>query len=410
MQGTSILSTINLISSCEMSSVPRPIWSNSHASGFAIIISNDYATTPGLDTLKGTHKDSQRMEEAFKSLNIATFKVHNITKLRLVGLLNGTAQYETYPEGSKCIAFVFSGHGLDSTHIYMQDGQLMHITNEIIQPLLPSRAPHIGTIPKLFFIDACRGSRDITPVVVSKSAGGAVLETHQKGGTDATLQLPPEGNFLVAYSTMPEYRAYEMKGDGGVWMTTLAEKLRTSQDYVEVILSDVRKELLQKYQSPGWTARMQQPETLSRLNEKVCLAQGVKQIGRQAVFTDGATAGKGSVSSPAFSYKVLVRVILLISITLAVGSNYPSLTQKSAKHPGHFRGLLNQISQRDELTSLGYAEIENRNEKGNLVGFTGVVTFTHQGIPKKFKSRGVHATKSSAQESAAEEAFNTIGE
>ena len=68
------------------------------------------------------------------------------------------------------------------------------------------------------------------------------------------------------------------------------------------------------------------------------------------------------------------------------------------------------MSQCNELTYLSYAEIKVKNEKGNVVGFTGVVTFTHQGIQRKFKSRGVHTTKSSAYESAAEEAFNAIGE
>ena len=103
-------------------------------------------------------------------------------------------------------------------------------------------------------------------------------------------------------------------------------------------------------------------------------------------------------------------MILLISISHAVGSHYPSVTQKSPKHPGHFRGLLNQMSQRNELTNLDYDDNEVKNEKGNVVGFTGSVTFTHQGIQRKFKSRGVHTTKSSAYESAAEEAFNAIGE
>ena len=88
-----------------------------HASGFAIIISNDYANTPGLETLKGTHKDSQRMEDAFKSLNIATHKAHNITKFQLKALLNDATRCKEYPEGSKCIAFVLSGHGLDSNLI-----------------------------------------------------------------------------------------------------------------------------------------------------------------------------------------------------------------------------------------------------------------------------------------------------
>ena len=145
----------------EPSYIAGVIRSSPRASGFAIIISNDYDTTCGLATLKGTHKDSQRMDDTFKSLDIATLKLSNITKPQLIALLSQAAQCKEYSEKSKCIAFVFSGHGLDSTQIYMQDGKLVHITNEIIQPLLPSRAPHIGTIPKLFFIDACRGSKDI---------------------------------------------------------------------------------------------------------------------------------------------------------------------------------------------------------------------------------------------------------
>ena len=386
------------------------IRSNPRANGVAIIISNDYATTPGLDTLKGTHKDAERMEGAFKSLNITTYRASNVTKFKLVSLLNEAAQCKEYPRESRCISFVFSGHGLDSNQIYMQDGKLVHIANEIIQPLLPMRAPHISTVPKLFFLDACRGSRDITPVVVPRSAGGAVQEIHQKGGIDATLKVPPLGNFLVAFSTMPEYRSYEMTGEGGVWMTTLAEKLRTSQDYVEVILSDVRKELLEKYQEAGWTSRMQQPETLSRLNEKVCLAQDIKSIGGQVAFANGRTTGKGSPSLPAHSYyKVL---ILLISIALAVGPSFltqPPATQKSPQHPGHFRGLLNQLFQGNKITSPHVYTETSTVDEPNVVRFIGVATFTHQGTPKRFTSRGVHTTKVSALESAAEQAYITIG-
>ena len=390
-------------------SLTEVIRSNPRANGVAIIVSNDYATTPGLDTLKGTHKDAERMEGAFKSLNITTYRASNTTKFQLGALLNEAAQCRGYPRESRCIAFVFSGHGLDSNQIYMQDGYPMNLMSEIIHPLLPLKAPHIVTIPKLFFIDACRGSRDITPVVVPRSAGGAVQEIHQKGGTDASLQVPPEGNFLVAFSTMPEYRSYEMKGEGGVWMTTLAEKLRTSQDYVEIILSDVRKELLEKYQSPGWTARMQQPETLSRLNEKVCLARDIKSIGGQAAFANGRTTGKGSASLPAHSYyKVL---ILFMSIALAVGPSFltqPPATQKSPQHPGHFRGLLNQLFQGNKITSPAYTETSTVDEV-NVVRFIGVVTFSHQGTPKRFTSRGVHTNKVSALESAAEQAYITIG-
>ena len=94
--------------------------------------------------------------------------------------------------------------------------------------------------------------------------------------------------------------------------------------------AEAKEQAARKLQEAVWTARMQQPETLSRLNEKVCLARDIKSIGRQAAFANGRTTGKGSASLPAHSYyKVL---ILLIPIALAVGPSFltqPPATQKS---------------------------------------------------------------------------------
>ena len=173
--------------------------------------------------------------------------------------------------------------------------------------------------------------------------------------------------------------------------------------------AEAKEQAARKLQEAGWTSRMQQPETLSRLNEKVCLARDIKSIGGQAAFANGRTTGIGSPSLPAHSYyKVL---ILLISIALAVGPSFltqPPATQKSPQHPGHFRGLLNQLFQGNKITSPAYTETSTVDE-ANVVRFIGVVTFTHQVNPKKFTSRGVHTTKVSAHESAAEQAYITIG-
>ena len=39
----------------------------------------------------------------------------------------------------------------------------------------------------------------------------------KKGGTDATIQVLAEGNFLVAHSTMPGRQSYELKGESGIF-------------------------------------------------------------------------------------------------------------------------------------------------------------------------------------------------
>ena len=259
------------------SPVAEAIRTNPSASGLAVIISNDYGTTPGLQVLSGTTEDGKRMTSAFKFLKFATLWRQNATGHELMQLLSELSCYRNYPQSYKCIALVFSGHGLDANHLYMQDGSLIKVNN-VVEALLPKQAPQIGSIPKLFFIDACRGKRVLSneAVVVPRHSGitEKVQEILQRGASDETLHVPPKGNFLVAYSTMPDYQSYEVKGKGGVWMTSLAERLCTSSDSVQDILSEVNKDLMRKFQEPETRPFMTQPEYISRLHGKLCLWPG----------------------------------------------------------------------------------------------------------------------------------------
>ena len=270
-------------------SVGEVIRNNPQASGFAIIISNDYASYPKLETLRGTAKDAEKIHSTFQVLNIATHSVRNVRKPDLTALLSEAAECKYYPEHSKCIAFVFSGHGYDGNHIYMQDGNLMKI-EDIVRPFLPGSAPMIGNIPKLFLIDACRGDQQLQAAVIPRAGGGKL----RKGGTDVTLQVPAEGNFLVAHSTMPGFQSYELKGEGGIWMAAVAKKLRTSQESVEDVLTEVNEELMEKYQTPEWRHCMQQPEKVSRLNRRVYLSPRAPQPVPTKVECTGPQASPGA--------------------------------------------------------------------------------------------------------------------
>ena len=73
------------------------------------------------------------------------------------------------------------------------------------------------------------------------------------------------------------------------------------------------------------------------------------------------------------------------------------------KCSGFYRGQLHQLSQRGEEKHMQYEERDHDK------GFTAAVTFMQQGSLKKFQSRGVHTSKSSADESAAECAVSRIG-
>lgn len=231
--------------------VIQVIQENQTANGLAVIISNSYDDCRTLETLSGTKTDGERMKCSFQMLNFSTYHQHNLPKGATMELLHHVVDHRRFPSSYKRIVFVFSGHGGADHKLYTGDGETVKVS-DILSAFLPERAPLNGSIPKLFFIDACRGKKANAGVMVPRS--GKEIET---------LVIPEQGNFLVAYSTLPDYLSYEERAKGGIWITVLAEKLCHRDASIHDILTEVNKELLNKYQKPSYAGFMQQPEFLS---------------------------------------------------------------------------------------------------------------------------------------------------
>ena len=165
------------------------------------------------------------------------------------------------------IAFVFSGNG-DENIIYAHDGAVG--TNQVYEPLQPKNAPHLADIPKLFFIDACRGTIDDKGIV---ARGKIVLP-----------RKPSYGNYILAYSTMPSMHAYETEEDGGLWMNIVSKELRTSHKSVLDALTDVNGELLKEFHCRHYTS-CQQPVLESTVHETVKLLEEAEELGKNQLHT-----------------------------------------------------------------------------------------------------------------------------
>ena len=260
-------------------SVADVVKRNPSKRGLAIIVTNDYSTRDaGLSPLDGPKKDGARMRDVFNQLKIATIWRKNVRHDELAALLFEVASLSSCPQSYETISFVFSGHGLETGEVFLQDGSKMHV-QEIVHFLLPQNARNIGNIPKLFFIDACRGAASTEAVLVPRSAGGPDVQrghllrrgVSERGGSDVkTVLVPHDGNTLVAYSTTTKKKAMESE-EGGIWMKKLALKLVQSKESIETVLTEVREDLIKDYQDPQWKGNMQLPETVSHLCKPVYL-------------------------------------------------------------------------------------------------------------------------------------------
>ena len=255
------------------------IESSDRARGLAVIVTNDYTAPqpclekdqPPLLPLNGTEKDGKSMSDAFQQLGFVVHWERNISADRFMGLIHEATSFPNMYHRTRryvCIAFVFSGHGDLGDQIYLQDGSKVSIGDSIINPFLPKSTSELGHLQKLFFFDACRGKQQMEGTMVSKS-GGSKAKACEVGPRGAKMieriRVPDEGGFLVAFSTMSKYQAFE-GSKGGAWLQRLAAKVRDSRDSIEDVLTQVNNELLKAN-----LQFLQQPEKHSRLNKVVFL-------------------------------------------------------------------------------------------------------------------------------------------
>ena len=254
---------------------------NPTSKGLAVIITNDYIGAKHLE-LKGTHLDGERMKNAFEALNFDVCWKKNVNQIDIQRLWHEIKSFNfDVVKHYNCMTFVFSGHGEPKDRdgkLIMQDDTMIDICEDFIAPVLPGNAKMIGDIPKIFFIDACRGD-DPTDTVDVPARNGATGKgnssnadptTTRKGCYQIDLQkVPTEGNCLIAYSTLPGCRSNDYTGRGSLWLEALAKHLTTSHETVEVLLTDVNKELFTYYREHK--LEFQQPEKMARLNDRLYL-------------------------------------------------------------------------------------------------------------------------------------------
>ena len=138
----------------------------------------------------------------------------------------------------KAIVFAFSGHGTNDNIILANDGEPIFL-RDVVKPLVESVSigPTSDRIPKLFFIDACRGAN-------------IIKVPEAKGNTNVN---DIQGNFNIEFATIHDHRAFTDS-----WMPVLARELRRNDDTYQNVLAKVKGKVHERF-------KLQQAQTLGQL-------------------------------------------------------------------------------------------------------------------------------------------------
>lgn len=228
--------------------------------GKCIIINNKiFDRSTGMSDRAGTDVDAAKMLKVFNELGFKTSVQNNRTVSQMRQILSSVSKEDH--SNSAMFVCVMLSHGDEGT-IFGTDGCME--LKELTRLFRGNQCPSLAGKPKLFFIQACRGS-ELDPGIVTDSVDGS----------EGTHKIPVEADFLYAYSTAPGYYSWRNTANGSWFISSLCEMLTKYSKELEIIqiMTRVNHKVALEFESssnlPGFNAMKQIPCIMSMLTKEL---------------------------------------------------------------------------------------------------------------------------------------------
>lgn len=264
-------STANDKTSEETDSAPRSKSSTTAASdpyrynmnypciGSCLIINNkNFHRSTGMSARNGTDVDAACVAKTFSSLGYQV-KVTNDQTVSEMKKLMSIASQEDHSQRASFVCVLLS-HG-DEGVIYGTDGCEKFDT--LISCFKGNRCRTLVGKPKLFFIQACRGSA---------LDDGALIEADSVA-EQTSEKIPVEADFLYAYSAAPGYYSWRNTANGSWFIQSLCQVLQQFSGKLELmqLMTRVNHKVALNFESastmPGFSGKKQIPCIVSMLTK-----------------------------------------------------------------------------------------------------------------------------------------------
>uniref|UniRef100_A0A0P4VSE4 Putative caspase n=1 Tax=Rhodnius neglectus TaxID=72488 RepID=A0A0P4VSE4_9HEMI len=181
--------------------------------GLAIIFNHQTFIVPNLKDRNGTNVDSEQLKMCFKKLD---FDVHSYNDLGVKALLETVEKVSAEDHSDyDCLVVAILTHGEEGL-LFARDSAYKH--EQVFDNFRGDKCPSLVGKPKIFFIQACQGSR---------LDGGVSLVT-EKDSSVCYYKIPIYADFLIVYSTIPGFYSWRNTTNGSWFIQALAAELRES--------------------------------------------------------------------------------------------------------------------------------------------------------------------------------------
>ena len=188
-----------------MSRVPR---------GLCLIINNLDFQDKELDR-RGGEFDEEMLLDLFSKLSFEVCIKNDLKYYEMLAIAEKFASKD-HRDYDAFVMIVMS-HGGDGDTIYGVRGRHKIRVTDLMAEFKIDRCPSLAGKPKIFIVQACRGSRDEREAPVSDS-NGYMVDAMASDSTLAQSVTPPEADFLLAYATTPGYVSFRSETSGSMYI------------------------------------------------------------------------------------------------------------------------------------------------------------------------------------------------
>ncbi|EOA93626.1 Caspase-3, partial [Anas platyrhynchos] len=188
--------------------------------GECVIINNkNFHKDTGLSSRSGTDVDAASVREVFMKLGYKTKLSNDLSCRDIIKVLKNVSE-EDHSKRSSFVCVLLS-HGEEGL-IYGTDGPLE--LKAVTSLFRGDKCRSLAGKPKLFFIQACRGTELDSGVEADSGPDEMMCQ-----------KIPVEADFLYAYSTAPGYYSWRNAAEGSWFIQSLCRVLKEHARKLELM-------------------------------------------------------------------------------------------------------------------------------------------------------------------------------
>nr|UBY00367.1 caspase 1 [Bactericera trigonica] len=217
---------------CQDIEVPMPVakdsaeYNMSHPRrGRAIVFNHDEFQMDNMTPRPGSGADVKNLEAAFDALGFQVSVYTNPEFRDITEILSNLSQEDH--SDADCLVITVLTHGLGERYLWAND--MPYFVEKLWLPFTADKCRTLAGKPKIFFIQACRGT---------KLDGGVRLVSRANTETDAGVnayKIPSYADFLIAYSTVEGFYSWRHPENGTWFIQCLCQELADSGSKLDLL-------------------------------------------------------------------------------------------------------------------------------------------------------------------------------